>query len=94
MGDVRGTDMEQQQFVEAMTAYLQSKRPDADSHALTPDASLWDLGYLDSVGMVELIMFVENLLGGDVTLDTRDVRSFGSIQAIYDHHVKPRLATL
>lgn len=86
--------MEQQQFVDLMTAYLRSKRPDADSQALTPDASLWDLGYLDSVSMVELIMFVEGLLGGNVTLDTSDVRSFGSIRAVYDHHVKPRLAAM
>ena len=86
--------MEQQQFVERMTAYLRSKRPDADSDALTPAASLWDLGYLDSVSMVELIIFVEGLLGGSVTLDTSDVRSFGSIQAIYDRHVKPHLAAL
>jgi acyl carrier protein len=89
---VKGNDMERQQFVDSMTAYLRGKRPDGDGQALTPDASLWDLGYLDSVSMVELIMFVEGLLGGNVMIDTSDVRSFGSIQAVYDHHVKPRVA--
>jgi acyl carrier protein len=84
--------MEQQQFVDLMTEYFRGKYPDADAQALTPGASLWDLGFLDSVSMVELIIFVEGLLGGNVTLDTSNVRSFGSIQAIYDHHVKPRVA--
>jgi acyl carrier protein len=84
--------MEQQQFVAQMTEYLRSRRPEADSAALTPEANLWDLGYLDSVSMVELVWFVETLLGGNVMLDTSDVRSFGSIQAVYDNHVRPRVA--
>jgi hypothetical protein len=84
--------MEEQRFVAQMTEYLRNKRPEADGSALTPEANLWDLGYLDSVSMVELVWFVENLLGGNVLLDTSDVRSFGSIQAVYDNHVRPRVA--
>jgi hypothetical protein len=84
--------MEQQQFVDVLTQYLRTKRAGIDGTLLTPEANLWELGFVDSVSMVELILFVEGILGDDVMLDVTDVRSFGSVQAIYDNHVKPRVA--
>lgn len=86
--------MDKQQFLVVMREYLGGKRPEANAAALTLGSSLWETGFVDSVSMVELILFVEQLLGADVTLDTGDVRSFGSIQAIYDNHVKPRVAAV
>ena len=81
--------MERKQFVDAMKRYLSRENPKLDPSLLTPGASLWELGYVDSLRTVELILFVEKLIGREIGLDGSDVRTFTSIQAIYDAHVGP-----
>ena len=77
--------MDKQPFVDALTQYLVSKRPHKEPPV--PEANLWTLGYLDSLSIVELILFVEKVTGSDLSFG--DVHSLRSIEAIYDHYVKP-----
>jgi acyl carrier protein len=76
------------QFFESVKLYLTGKQPRLDHSLLTPEANLWELGYIDSLNTVELILFVEDIIERRITIESSDVRSFGSIQSIYQNYVQ------
>lgn len=78
-------DVDKQLFVDEVTRYLVHMRPHRELPM--PDANLWTMGYLDSLSVVELVLFVENMIGSDLSVG--DVHSLRSIDAIYDNYVKP-----
>lgn len=78
--------MNKQFFIDEVTRYLVHMRPHRELPM--PDANLWTLGYLDSLSVVELILFVERMVGSDLSVG--DVHSLRSIDTIYDNYVKPR----
>lgn len=80
--------MTRDEFVCGVREYLIERKPHLDATRLTPDASLWELGYADSLGTVELILFVERMIGGEIPIDSAYVRSFATIQSIYDAYLK------
>jgi acyl carrier protein len=85
--------MEREQFYSTMREYLRKDREgdkDIDPtaiEALGPDDNLWDLGYLDSFGMVRLLTFLEELLGRELVLSGDSLRTFHTLSRIYDNHV-------
>jgi acyl carrier protein len=85
--------MEREQFYSTMREYLRKDR-EGDKEvdpkaieALGPDDNLWDLGYLDSFGMVRLLTFLEDLLGHELVLSSDSLRTFHTLARIYDTHV-------
>ena len=76
--------MTEEQFTTAVNAYLTEKQPDIDPALLTPDANLWDLGFIDSVGAADLILFIEELIGREIDLSAGDVKPAVSIREMYE----------
>jgi acyl carrier protein len=76
--------MERQSFLDAIAQYFIRKNPNREPPG--PQANLWTLGYVDSLRIVELIIYVENITGSELTL--RDANSISSIDAIYNEYVK------
>ena len=80
--------MTKQEFAAAVFAYLAEQTPDLDSSLLTPDANLWDLGYVDSIRVVELVVFIENLIGREIDLSANDAKPAVSVGEMYEAYVK------
>lgn len=78
--------MDRQLFVNELTQYLVQKRPHREPPG--PEANLWTMGYLDSLSIVELILFVESVTGAELAV--ADIHSLQSIAEIYDNYVKSR----
>lgn len=76
------------EFVQEVTRFLTQAKPTFDSGLLTPGANLWEIGYLDSLSTVNLILFIEGMLGRELAIDG-NAQKLRSIQSIYDHYVKP-----
>lgn len=76
--------MTEEQFANAVTAYLTEKQPGIDPALLTPDANLWDLGYVDSVGAADLILFIEELIGREIDLTASDAKPAVSVREMYE----------
>ena len=80
--------MTEDQFTNAVKDYLAGVKPDLDASKLAPDDNLWELGYLDSFGTADLVVFVEGLVGRELELAGGDVKSVATIRAMYDSHMK------
>ena len=76
--------MTEQQFTNAVTAYLKEKQPGINPALLTPDANLWDLGFVDSVGAADLILFIEELIGREIDLSANDAKPAVSVREMYE----------
>ena len=75
--------MTEEKFAAAVNAYLADKNADFDSALLTLDANLWDLGFVDSLGAVDLILFIEELIGREIDLWANDAKTPVSIHEMY-----------
>lgn len=69
-------------FYERLRAFLADQRPDLDG-VIEPTTQLWEAGYLDSFGLVEMLSFLEELLGRRVEIGADDLPSFSTMEAIY-----------
>jgi acyl carrier protein len=54
----------------------------ADDGGLHPDSNLLEQGYVDSLGLISLILFVENLRGTPISENQMSVQSFISLRQI------------
>ena len=79
--------MTEEKFAAAVNAYLADKNADFDSALLTLDANLWDLGFVDSLGAVDLILFIEELIGREIDLWANDAKTPVSIHEMYKAYV-------
>ena len=75
--------MTEEKFAAAVNAYLAEKNADFDSALLTPDANLWDLGLVDSLRAVDLILFIEELTGREIDLWAHHAKPPVSIREMY-----------
>jgi len=77
--------------------YLQFKellaclKENQDFSDLTPDTHLWAAGYLDSIGMLETIERIEEMLGRPLTLSGDFLPTFYTMSRIYEAHIAPQL---
>ncbi len=76
--------MTEEEFATAVNAYLAEKQPEIDPALLTPDANLWDLGFVDSVGAADLILFIEELIGREIDLSAGDAKPAVSVREMYE----------
>ncbi|MFE1772806.1 phosphopantetheine-binding protein [Streptomyces sp. NPDC059008] len=65
-----------------MRTFLSHLRPDADMAAVTSDSNLFELGILDSLAVVELIVFLERLIGAEIVIENYQLESFHTLAGI------------
>jgi acyl carrier protein len=85
--------IDREKFFAEATAVMRELKPDAPWEDLRPDTHLWAEGYLDSVGMLEVIYFLEEQLGRPIELLGDFLPNFFTLQAIYDAYAAPVAAT-
>lgn len=82
-------DMPREKFYSDLTSLLHDLKPDRDLSGLTPETHLWADGYLDSLGMLEVIYFLEERLGCEIDLVGDFLPNFFTLESIYDAYVAP-----
>ncbi|MFT4034275.1 MAG: hypothetical protein QM679_01720 [Patulibacter sp.] len=82
--------IERDAFYRAICEYLKSANRDVAPElieGIDPTDNLWDLGFLDSFGMVKLLTFLEEFVGREIVLSPDSIRTFHTIERMYDGHV-------
>ncbi|MFB7629587.1 acyl carrier protein [Streptomyces sp. NPDC056149] len=67
-----------------LRTFLSTIRPDADVAAITPHSNLFELGILDSLAVVELIVFLERLIGTEIVVENYQLESFHTLAGIHE----------
>lgn len=77
------------EFYASVTALLRDLKPEREAPDPEPDTHLWAEGYLDSLGMLELIYFLEERLGREIELAGDFLPTFFTLRTIYETYVCP-----
>jgi acyl carrier protein len=80
---------DREEFYASVTALLRDLKPERDVPDPAPDTHLWAEGYLDSLGMLELIYFLEERLGGEIELSGDFLPTFFTLRSIYETYALP-----
>lgn len=75
--------MDSAAFFERFKAFLEDLNPGVDLDDLSPDAHLWEMGYIDSFAMLNVVAFVEDETGREITLDRDVLSNFFTVERIY-----------
>jgi hypothetical protein len=75
------------EFYAEFAAFLASIKPGRDLSGLAPDTHLWAAGYLDSVGMLEVVAWLEAKLVSELELSGDFLPTFFTMARIYETHV-------
>lgn len=81
--------MSRAEFYRLFCDLLHSLKPVAEQPDPDPDTHLWRAGYLDSVGMLEAVAFVEELIGRQIELDRNFLSKFFTMRDIYESFIAP-----
>lgn len=76
--------MNKEQFVENFCLFLQSLNLNSDISNLETTTNLMESGYLDSLSMVEVIIFIENMIGEEISIENYQLSNFYTIEDIYN----------
>ena len=79
--------MDRQDFYTKLSSFLLDLKPERAVAAPEPRTHLWTEGYLDSIGMFELLLFLEDMMGREIEIGPEMFGSFNSMEMIYDTHV-------
>lgn len=82
-------DVPRERFYSDLTLLLRDLKPGRDLSGVTPETHLWAEGYLDSLGMLEVIYFLEDQLGCEIDLVGDFLPNFFTLKSIYDAYVAP-----
>ena len=77
--------MEREKFYEAFSRLLVELRPEYEKPSA--DAHLWADGYLDSFAMVQVLQWLEELVGQELELGADALPNFFTMERIYDIYV-------
>jgi acyl carrier protein len=80
------TARNRQAFNHAICEFLRTTNPELELDDISETDNLVDLGLVDSLRMVDLIVEVERLLGVEIPVDDLDPRAFHSLRALYDRY--------
>ena len=83
--------MTREEFYLQFKELLACLKENQDFSDLTPDTHLWAAGYLDSIGMLETIERIEEMLGRPLTLSGDFLPTFYTMSRIYEAHIAPQL---
>jgi len=75
--------MDRSTFIETLTGYLQQINPDREVSSVAPDANLHDAGLIDSLRMVELVLFLEKATGRPIPVERHEPRVFHTLDKMY-----------
>ena len=81
--------MEREEFYKRFTELLRELSPGVDLTDLRPDTHVWSDGYVDSMAMLDVIMFVEDLTGHELAVDGDFLPTFFTMELIYDRYIAP-----
>lgn len=65
-----------------------AKKKKLSVEEVSPEAHLVETGLVDSLLMTELILFIEDLTGKEIDIETFELSRFTSLSAIYENYVK------
>ena len=75
--------MEQVVFKQKVEAFL-LQDPKNNTGQIELDTHLWDNGLVDSFRMVELVMFLEDLLSREIDINSNFTSNFHTIRKMYN----------
>lgn len=75
--------MDRIEFYEKFAAYIKELNKNKEIAAISPQDNLFELGYTDSLNMVSIIMFLEELLGEEIALEKYELRTFYTMESMY-----------
>ncbi|PWW06130.1 acyl carrier protein [Paenibacillus cellulosilyticus] len=78
-------------FYEKFTAYVKELNTSKDIAAIEPQDNLFELGYVDSMNMVNIIMFLEELRGEEIALEKYELRTFYTMESMYQELLAVKL---
>ncbi|MCW8206078.1 acyl carrier protein [Verminephrobacter aporrectodeae subsp. tuberculatae] len=77
--------MTYEQFIEQIRNFI-ATRAKVQPQVIQADTPLIDSGYVDSLLLTELILFVEDLLGCNIDIDDFRISKFETIESIYQNY--------
>ncbi|KOP23025.1 hypothetical protein AMR41_28535 [Hapalosiphon sp. MRB220] len=76
--------MNRENFYKSLQEFLKERRPDAKKNHICEKDNLFDLGYIDSLNIVELILFIEEKTGKEIPIENYSPTSFHTMKQIFD----------
>ncbi|WP_435921619.1 acyl carrier protein [Paenibacillus sp. DYY-L-2] len=83
--------MERQYFYGELTNCLIRLNPEAGIKEIDENANLQELGLVDSLNMVQMILFLEEILGEDIRIEKYSLRDFYTLKNVYEKVCLPVL---
>ncbi|MGF1431309.1 hypothetical protein [Kitasatospora sp. LaBMicrA B282] len=78
--------MTREQFYEKFTALLQEVKP-YQGEDPQPTSRLWEEGYVDSLALLDIVAFLEDLVGHEIDLTGDAITNFYTMKAMYDGYL-------
>lgn len=85
-------DMARDEFYGELISLIRDLKPGRNVPDPEPETHLWANGYVDSLGMLEIIYFLEERLGAEIELSGDFLPTFFTLKSIYDTYVAPAQA--
>lgn len=76
--------MDRQIFRDTMLAFLRDANPGVAIDRVDDNDDLVDLGYIDSLRIMELIVVLEETFGVSIPLETIDPRAFRTVGRVHE----------
>lgn len=75
--------LKKKEFLDALVAQLRVLNPDLPAAPIGEDDNLFDLGYVDSLKMIELTVWIQKSCGASFNPGDYDPQHFYSLRAIH-----------
>jgi len=76
--------MKREALYKSLQEFLKERRPDVKCEHIHEKDNLFDLGYIDSLNVVELILFIEEKIGREIPIENYTPRTFHTMKQIFD----------
>lgn len=82
--------MEKQVFKSRVETFLLNDEANKNQNITSVDfdTNLWDNGLVDSFRIMELILFLEDLIGAEISVENNFISNFHTINLMYNSLVK------
>lgn len=76
--------MEQEKFNELFVEKIRVMHPGKAIESIQATDNLYELGLIDSLNMVEIIVFLESLLNHPISIENFQIRNFYTLDSIFN----------
>jgi acyl carrier protein len=76
--------MNSENFYKSLQEFLKERRSNGKTNHISEKDNLFDLGYIDSLNVVELILFIEEKTGKEIPIENYTPRTFHTMKQIFD----------